>query len=164
MKPRIEEITAKKLIGMRIKTSLAENKTAHLWQKFMSRKDEINSQKNSGYFSVQIFPEDLSFKDFDDKVIFEKWAAVEVKDVDKIPEDMETHALSAGKYAVFIHHGPVSAFGETLNYIFGIWLPNSDYLLDNREHFEIMGEKYFGPTHPDSEEEVWIPIKDKLPE
>ena len=28
---------------------------------------------------------------------------------------------------------------------------------DQRPQFEIMTEKYLGPDHPDSEEEVWIP-------
>jgi AraC family transcriptional regulator len=35
---------------------------------------------------------------------------------------------------------------------------NSKYLLDNRPHFETLGEKYKNED-PSSEEEVWIPIK-----
>ncbi|MFM9945765.1 MAG: GyrI-like domain-containing protein, partial [Bacteroidia bacterium] len=44
--------------------------------------------------------------------------------------------------------------------IYGTWIPNSEYNLDNRPHFEILGEKYKN-NHPDSEEEIWIPIKPK---
>jgi AraC family transcriptional regulator len=66
--------------------------------------------------------------------------------------------LSEGLYAVFIHKGPASQGEKTFRYIFNTWLPASDYLLDNRPHFEIMGEKYKNEDSL-SEEEVWIPIK-----
>ncbi|MDP5096829.1 MAG: GyrI-like domain-containing protein [Flavobacterium sp.] len=39
-------------------------------------------------------------------------------------------------------------------------MPNSEYQLDNRPHFEILGAKYKNNA-PDSEEEIWIPIKRK---
>jgi AraC family transcriptional regulator len=61
-------------------------------------------------------------------------------------------------YAVFIHKGPASKGPETYNYIFGTWLPGSDYILDSRPHFALMGEKYKNDD-PASEEEIWIPVK-----
>ena len=45
-------------------------------------------------------------------------------------------------------------------YIFTNWLPNSEYELDNRPHFEILGDKYINGS-ADSEEEIWIPVKYK---
>ncbi len=39
-------------------------------------------------------------------------------------------------------------------------LPNSEYELENRPHFEVLGEKYKN-NDPNSEEEIWIPIKKK---
>jgi len=47
-----------------------------------------------------------------------------------------------------------------MNYIMSQWLPNSKYILDHRPHFELLGAKYKNNS-PDSEEEVWIPIKEK---
>ena len=38
--------------------------------------------------------------------------------------------------------------------------PNSDYKPDDRPHFELLGAKYKNDD-PDSEEEIWIPIKRK---
>jgi len=32
--------------------------------------------------------------------------------------------------------------------------------LDNRPHFEVLGEKYKNGD-PESEEEIWIPVKEK---
>jgi AraC family transcriptional regulator len=49
---------------------------------------------------------------------------------------------------------------DVFTYIFGSWLPGSSYLLDDRPHFEILGEKYKN-NDPDSEEEIWIPITEK---
>ncbi|HLT33108.1 MAG TPA: GyrI-like domain-containing protein, partial [Aquaticitalea sp.] len=46
----------------------------------------------------------------------------------------------------------------TYQYIYGQWIPNSEYELDDRPHFALMGEKY---KDPESEEEFWIPIRKK---
>lgn len=159
--PRILTISERKLIGVRIRTSLAANQTTELWQKFMSRHKEISNRIKHKFYSVQNFDDPLKLDQFTKDTVFEKWAAVEVPDLNYIPEGMESHTLSEGKYAVFIHSGPVSEFYKTTQYIFGTWLPYSDYELDAREHFEIMDEKYIGPADPGSEEEVWIPIRDK---
>jgi AraC family transcriptional regulator len=73
---------------------------------------------------------------------------------------MESFTLKGGLYAVFLHKGAASTGQKTFQYIFEMWLPNSGYLLDNRPHFEILGAKYKNED-PNSEEEVWIPIKQK---
>lgn len=160
MRPRIEIIKEKKLVGMSIQTNLLENvdKTVKLWRQFMPRKKEINEMLGTEFYSVQVYDKSLEFEDFNQETNFEKWAAVEVSNFDKIPLGMEKYLLSGGKYAVFIHKGAADTFYKTSNYIFETWLPNSDYELDNRNHFEILGAKYKA-NDPNSEEEVWIPIK-----
>ena len=159
MKPEVRDIKERKLIGMRINTSLSEDKTRELWQQFMPRKNEIRNNANSGYYSLQLFEKGFKIENFTPDTVFEKWAAVEVTDIDQIPSGMEMHDLAGGKYAVFIHQGTTNTFYKTSQYIFGTWLPQSDYELDDRAHFEIMGDKYLGPDNPNSEEEVWIPVK-----
>lgn len=159
IEPKIFNIPERKLIGMRIKTSLSENKTKELWQQFMPRRKEIRNLSNTELYSVQIYDGLETLASFTPETIFEKWAAVEVDDIGNVPPGMESHALSGGKYAVFAYKGTHKAFFRTTNYIFGTWLPKSDYQLDDREHFEIMGEQYLGPDDPNSEEEVWIPIR-----
>jgi AraC family transcriptional regulator len=61
---------------------------------------------------------------------------------------------------VFIHIGQASTFPKTMQYIFGSWLPESEYTLDSREHFEVLPAQY-DPRDPDAREDVWIPIKEK---
>jgi AraC family transcriptional regulator len=160
MNPEIRTLPEKKLIGKHLKMSLADNKTFELWRNFMPRRKEIKNNLSPELFSMQVYEESYSFENFNMAATFEKWAAVEVSDFGTVPAEMECYTLTGGLYAVFIHKGPASEGARTFQYIFGTWLPASDYLLDNREHFELLGEKYKN-NDPDSEEEIWIPIKRK---
>lgn len=144
---------------MREQTSLAEMDAGRIWRRFMPRKAEIAGKSNDLLYSVQIFEGVLNYQSFDADAVFEKWAAVAVSDFEKIPEGMEAHTLRGGEYAVFIHTGTTEMFPQTAHYIFTEWLPASIYQLDEREHFEIMDDKYLGPANPESEEEIWIPVK-----
>ncbi len=161
MSPRIEILPPKKLIGKHLKMSLSKDRTYELWHSFMPTKKEIKNNLTHDLFNIKVCADPLYFKEFNPHLEFIKWAAIEVPDFDFIPENMEAFNLLGGLYAVFIHKGPATAFPETLGHIFNSWLPNSGYELDNRPHFEILGEKYKNNAL-DSEEEVWIPIKEKF--
>ncbi|MGI9544523.1 MAG: GyrI-like domain-containing protein [Cyclobacteriaceae bacterium] len=158
-KPKIIDAPERKLIGMRIKTSLSNDQTVSMWQRFMPRRKEIASAIDGIYYSVQVYPEHFKMADFTPETVFEKWAGIEVIEFTELPEGMESTTLASGKYAIFIHQGPMATFPKTLQYIYNTWLPQSGYELDSRPHFEIMGAKYKGPNDPNSEEEVWIPIR-----
>jgi AraC family transcriptional regulator len=160
MMPGIKTINEKKLIGKRIKMSFSNNKTFELWRSFMPRKKEIKNQAGSDLYSVEVYGP-LYFESFNPEREFEKWAAIQVTDFNSFPPDMETITLPGGLYGVFLYKGPASQGSKFYQYIFGTWLPNSEYLLDSRPHFALMGEKYKN-EEPDSEEEIWIPIKSKM--
>ncbi len=157
MQHRIEILSEKKLIGQRMKMSFEENKTFELWRSFMSRRYEIKNNLTTDLFSMQVYDDVAYFQSFNPSAIFEKWAAIEVSDFENIPEGMESYVLTGGKYAIFQQKGHSTAIFQ---YIFASWLPNSGYELDNREHFELLGEKY-KHNDPSSEEDIWIPIKNK---
>jgi AraC family transcriptional regulator len=157
MNPRIETIPRKKLIGKSMTMSFSNNKTAELWKSFMPRRKEIQNNIGTELYSMQLYAP-MFFNIFNPNIEFEKWAAIEVTDFDTIPADMETFTLPGGLYAVFLYKGAAGTAVDTFQYILGTWLPNSEYSLDNRAHFEILGEKY-KKDDPDSEEEIWIPIK-----
>jgi len=124
----------------------------------MPHKKEIQNVVGTDLFSVEIYNDTNFFKNFNPNKEFEKWAAVEISELKNIPDEMEPITIPKGLYAVFSHKGPASEGPKTYQYIFGTWLPNSKYVLDNRPHLAIMGEKYKNNS-PDSEEELWIPIK-----
>jgi AraC family transcriptional regulator len=158
MQPRIESIKEKKLVGKRIKMSFSDSKTFDLWKSFMPGRKEIRNITGSELYSVEIYPDGF-FTGFNPETQFEKWAAVEVSDFESVPGEMETMALPGGLYAVFLHKGPASAAPQTYQYILGTWLPrNGEFMLDSRPHFAVMGNNYKNED-PNSEEELWIPIK-----
>ena len=158
MKPRIETISEKKLVGKRLTMSLADNKTGDLWKSFIPRVKEITNTLTSDFTSLAVY-RSTYFVDFSPINEFEKWATIEVSGFENILNDLETFKLTGGLYAVFDYKGS-SNDPSIFQYIFGTWLPNSDYLLDDRPHFEVLGEKYKN-ADPNSEEEIWIPIRQK---
>lgn len=160
MNPRIKTLVAKNLVGSRMTMTLSDNKTTELWRAFMRRRDDIKNRLGTDLYSVQVYgaPDDLHR--FNQHTSFERWAAVEVADLAEVPEGMEAYPLEGGLYAVFLYRGTPATFHETWQYIFLTWLPQSAYDLDNRAHFEVLGDKY-KHNDPESEEEIWIPIKPK---
>ncbi|MCK5639028.1 MAG: GyrI-like domain-containing protein [Flavobacteriaceae bacterium] len=157
--PKIIFIPEKKLVGMRLKMSFEEisTSTTKLWQNFMPNRNKIVHKINLDLLSVQIYDSSLNYVDFTPNTVFEKWAAVEVENFNKIPKGMKTMIIPKGNYAVFIHQGLPNTFHKTTQYIFDTWLPNSIYQLDNRPHFEIMRADY-NPKDPNAKELVWIPV------
>lgn len=158
MTPRIITLNEKKLIGKRLAMSFADYKVGELWKSFMPRRKEINNSLSSDLISMTVYnpAHFLSFKPTNE---FEKWAATEVSDFDNVPSGMEIFTLAGGLYAVFDYKG-LNTDDSIFRYIYGEWIPNSAYDLDNRPHFEILGDKYKN-SDPASEEEIWIPIKQK---
>lgn len=155
---KVVEIPGRKLIGYSIEMSLVENKTNEIWKKFMPRLKEITNAKSADLYSLQVYPNNY-YLEFSPFTTFTKWAAIEVKDFENIPENFEQFKLPTGKYAVFLHKGNTEQFVQTAQYIYEEWLPNSGFELDNRPHFELLGDNYLGHENPDSEEEIWVPIK-----
>jgi AraC family transcriptional regulator len=156
--PRITSLVEKKIVGLHQRMSLANNKTPLIWKSFMPRRDELRNRCNSDLISMAIY-DPAYFENFSPAREFEKWATVEVSDFSFVPEGMDTFVIKAGQYAVF-HYKGLNTDYRIYQHIFSTWLPGSDYLLDDRPHFEVMGEKYRN-NDPASEEEIWIPVKTK---
>ena len=158
MTPQIVTIPAKNLVGKRLTMSLLHNTTGQLWGSFMPARRAIPNMLSADLISLQVYPPGY-FDRFNLATLFEKWATVEVSGFDQIPAGMEQFYLPGGLYAVFDYKGP--AIDKSIfQYIFTTWLPGSAYILDDRPHFEVLGEKYSN-TAPDSEETIWIPIRPK---
>ncbi len=157
--PEIIDLEEKKLVGISLHTSLADDKTELLWKRFMKRKKSIQNKKCDDLFSVQVYDEGFISGHFNSQSVFEKWAAVEVEDNTSIEEGLQGFKLPGGLYAVFLHEGTSREFAKTAKFIFEEWIPSSPYSLDDRPHFEVLGEDYKGHDDPASKEKIWIPIK-----
>jgi AraC family transcriptional regulator len=156
MLPKIETLSEKKLIGQRVQMSLANNRTGELWKNFMQQRKAITNKVNNDLISMQVYSP-THFANFKHTNEFEKWAAVEVSGFESLQSGLEAFTLKSGLYAVFDYKGS-STDDSIFRHIFTTWLPSSNYMLDNRPHFEILGDKYKN-NDVESEEEIWIPVK-----
>ena len=80
MKPRIVELSDKKLVGHSLKMSLANNRTFNLWSGFMPLKRHITNAVGSDLYSVQVYEKFSDTENFNPDTEFEKWATVEVSE------------------------------------------------------------------------------------
>lgn len=154
--PTIETLKEKKLVGKKLRMTLVNDKTSELWRSFMPERSKIQNKVSTEMISLRVYDETLRP---DPHQEFDKWAAVEVSDLGNIPDGMQSFVLDEGLYAVFDYKG-LNTDNRIFIYIFTEWLPKSNYFLDHRPHFEILGEKYKN-NDPESEEEIWIPVRPK---
>ena len=161
MQPRIVVAAEKRLVGQRQRMSLLANTTAELWRGFVQRCKAQPFPSSNEQYSVQRYGP-AYFRVFHPGATFEKWAAVEVTPVCAVPDGLEELVLPGGLYAVFDYRGPATGGPTVFRYIMQEWLPASAYSLDERPHFEVLGERY---RHDGvcSEEEIWVPVKLKQP-
>jgi AraC family transcriptional regulator len=82
----------------------------------------------------------------------------EVPDFDNIPEGFDIFELESGKYLVFSYKGKADNGPELFRYLFQNFIPENQFEVDHRPHFEIFGDDY-NPNDNSAEEEIWIPIK-----
>jgi AraC family transcriptional regulator len=157
--PCIETLQPKKLIGKRLKMTFANNRTFELFRSFMPERKTISNPVGNDIYCIQLYQNFHGFHDLKPDTEFEKWAALEVSECSNIPAGMESFTLTGGLYAVF-HYVGSSSDSRVFEYIFKTWLPASEFELDQRPHFEILGEKYKN-NDPSSEEHIWIPVKRK---
>ncbi|AUC81967.1 GyrI-like domain-containing protein [Lacinutrix sp. Bg11-31] len=155
--PNIVTLENKKLVGQSIEMSLVENKTFELFSSFMPQRKEIKNALSTDIFEVLLYDNNY-LENFNPANTFTKWASVAVENYNTIPEGMKNLNLDSGLYAVFNYKGLPKDFGVFMSYIYTNWLPKSKYQLDQRPHFNLLGEKA-KRNNPDSEETVWIPIK-----
>ena len=71
---------------------------------------------------------------------------------------MKHKKIKGSKYAVFLHKGSYSGFQELYDYIYGVWLPDSNYELHDLPCFD----RYLNSpdeTKPENlKSEVYIPL------
>ena len=151
--PEIANFNQTQLVGISCRMSYIDNQTQKLWETFIPLSKKINHKLTNDFYSLQIFPDNF-FKAFNPTLEFEKWALVPVTETEGNIEPCKSFILQGGLYAVFHHKGIDTSIFQR---IYGEWIPQSHYQLDNRPHFEILGEKYKKGSS-DSEEDIYIPI------
>jgi len=88
---------------------------------------------------------------------FEYMCGVEVSSFDALPSDMGRVRITAQHYAVFLHHGHVSAIRTTWERILHEWLPSGGFQSAERPDFEIYDHR-FDPRTGLGDVEIWVSI------
>ena len=160
--PQISDIGPFKLIGAKteIKNHLAPNSDYErtlipFWEQFLTRVPDIRNRKGDRFFGVAL-TSTFSIEDENLKYM----AAVEVEDFSDIPPGMFSYEIPRAKYAQFTKVGAWKETSYAVNYIYGTWLPNSNYhRFNNGDDFEIFDTRY--RLHdPSSISEYILPISD----
>jgi len=104
----------------------------------------------------------FSDADYGTTGMFRYVAGLPVTAVDAVPEGMTSCTVPAGQYAVFTHCGTLATLDKTFDYIYGTWLPSSEYRLDAvRPDFEYYDERFTTGDDPASKFDIYIPITAK---
>lgn len=156
--PEISLIEGKRLGGLSMPMSYANNRTRELWQSFMPQKMRLPGWAAREMYSLQVYPPGYRLMETDPAVEFVKWAAVALGAEEALPSGLSELWLPGGEYAVFLHEGPAAAFIKTFQGIFLDWLPASGYNVDERPHFELLQPGY-RPDDPRATEQIFIPVK-----
>ena len=156
MQPEIVEQAEELVSGMG--SSFAENpfwQINKLWDDFNQRENEIPNLKGNYALGV-CMPrhDDLPIKEGDTFVYI---AGRPVTSLDKVPEGMVAVKIPARKYARFTHKGPLTNLPHTVNYIWGTWLPKSEYKHANSPDFELYDER-FDVKSLSGEIDIFVPI------
>lgn len=152
---RIVDQPEVRLFGRSLAVSYSNYQVAPLWKSLRTDLAKAGANDQPAFYSVQEYPADMGPHKLTPQTTFTYWAAITEK-VEGVK--MSELVIPAGVYAVFKHKGTAATFAQTARAIYTQWIPQSGYQVDDRPHFEVLGEKYYGPLNPDSEEEVFIPI------
>lgn len=159
--PRITELPDIKVAGLRGKTTLNDNILPQLWIEFNSMVSSIPDKKpgGRGFGVCEACLEGNTLYSMGSGILFSEVVAVEVTSFSQLPKSLTAKTLKAGRYAVFTHSGSLSKLLQTFEYIWGTWFLITEEQLDNREDFELYDERFLGYNHPDSQVDIYIPIR-----
>jgi len=86
--------------------------------------------------------------------------SVAVSNFERVPSGMITREIPEQMYAKFTHIGPISNLEQTLKYIWGSWLPKSDFDYEEKPDFELY-RSGFNDNDPQNELYLHIPVTPK---
>lgn len=127
-----------------------------LWGRFVARIDEIPGRVGMATYGVcRTLPGSAA-----ESERFTYIAGVEVETLEAIPDGMTGVDMPACTYAVFAYNGGLGEeLPKTMQYIFGDWLPNSDFEISG-DDFEYYDDR-FNPVTGKGTFYIYLPVKPK---
>jgi len=154
MEPRIVTKPAFKAVGLAEEFAL--NKTegvSALWQRFAERFQEIRTPVGEHCLGLCLGGQDDGFTYV---------AALEVADLDELPQGMVGHRVAGQTYAVFTvklsKEEPVGTqMTRAYRQIWNNWLPKSGHIFAEAPDFELYDDR-FDPATETGEVDIYIPV------
>lgn len=162
MEPQIIESAPLTLVGLEARFISAMSPEANnmkiippLFQKFFARRSEIGAALDGfTYGACTCLPAGQRTRD--DELVY--MVSAQVAPDTTPPAGMAKWQLPAMTYAHFVHRGPIHKLNQTINYIYGAWLPRSDFERVDGPELERYDDR-FGDGGEKSELDYLIPVK-----
>ena len=153
MKPKIITKPAFKTVGLSYVGKNLQGEIPQMWGVFNSRFNEIAALNDICF--------GLCFSKVEGATEgeFEYLAATEVVDDKNIPDGMVFRVVPEYKYAVFTHHGKLDKLGDTYEYIYNTWLPQSGLEVHPDKYDMELYDERFIPDSDDSALDIYIAIQ-----
>ncbi len=155
MEPEIVTRPEVKVIGVARQYREEDLNIETLWSAFRSNVHRISNRVGHNAFGIY-----EEYHESGDGVGFNYICSVEVTGFEDVQEGIITRLIPEHLYAAFRHEGPISFLPETLKYIWGSWLPKSDYEYVEKPDFELYAPAA-EPENPDKTLFLYIPISAK---
>ncbi len=158
--PKIVELNEINVAGLRGETTLRDNKLRELWERANAVFGQIpNLIPNGRGFGICEACQDNALYTINEDILFSEVAGAEVSSFDGLSEAFVRKTIPCGRYAVFTHRGTLAKLPQTYDYIWGTWSLTTKEELDGRDDFEMYDSRFLGSDHPDSEIDLYIPVK-----
>ncbi|WP_231101505.1 AraC family transcriptional regulator [Pseudoalteromonas luteoviolacea] len=155
MEPEIISQPAMKIVGIANQYDDGDLSLPKLWSGFRPYRDKIPNRVGTDFFGIY-----ECYEESEDVTRFVYICSAQVENFDDVPDGLITRELEAQTYARFTHIGPLSKLEDTLRYIWGSWLPKSQYEYANKPDFELLPAG-FNNADPNNKIYLNIPITKK---
>lgn len=158
--PKILELPEIMVAGVRGTTTLRDNRLRALWERANSLYTQIPNRIPGGRaFGICEACENNTLYTMNEDIFFTEVAGMEVSSFEGLAEPFVAKTIPGGRYAVFTHRGTLRMLPQTFDYIWGTWFLTTKEEMDGREDFELYDQRFLGYDHPDSEVDLYIPIR-----
>ena len=158
IEPRIEERDEFVIAGYRKHT---RNGFEAIGESWFDLKSNMDSMKRKNEYTMYGF-EDYSEEFTAEPLAFYYMAGVEVDKNTELPEGVYRKIVPKSEYAVFTVNGNNAngEIGQAFHYIYNVWLPSSDYCIDEELlfDFEYYDERWDCQLQT-AQMDIYIPIK-----
>lgn len=128
------------------------------WFELKSNMDSLKRKNEHTMYGFEDYSEEFTA----DPLAFYYMAGVEVDKETELPEGMYRKVVPKAEYAVFTVNGNNAngEIGQAFRYIYNVWLPNSEYCLDEEQllDFEYYDERWDCQLQT-AQMDIYVPIK-----